>query len=40
MAWIETVKKADAKGKLAQAYARVAPGDTPLDYIPAVHAGP
>ena len=38
MAWIPTRDKQGATGELAEIYARVAPGDAPLDNILAVHS--
>ena len=38
MAWIRTLNKGDAQGRLARLYAKIAPGDTPLDNILAIHS--
>ena len=38
MSWIRTLGKDEAEGELAELYARLAPGDEPLDNILAVHA--
>ena len=37
-AWIRVVGKSEAQGELARLYARMAPGDRPLDNILAVHS--
>lgn len=38
MAWIRTLNKDTARGGLRRLFARIAPGETPVDNILAVHA--
>ncbi len=38
MAWIRFIGKDEAEGDLADLYARIAPGDEPLDHILAIHS--
>ena len=38
MSWIRVLGKDEAEGQLAELYRRVAPGDSPLDNILAIHS--
>ena len=38
MAWIRTIPEPEAQGELADLYARVAPGNEPLDNVLAIHS--
>lgn len=38
MSWIQTRGKDEADGELADLYARLAPGDQPLDNILSIHS--
>ena len=38
MAWIRTVDKGEASGKLGELYAKIAPGDELVDNILSVHS--
>lgn len=38
MAWIRTLAKHEARGRLRRLFDRIAPGDAPVDHILTVHS--